>query len=249
MMSHVTSDAQSTNQQSSFFHEPPIKYTTENHHEFMHGFNMGFVCTQQDTKGSKGISSTRYVSIVSNADIDAMPVIEAILKESGKQVVEVNLDGDLEAEWSKMDIKRDGRFRETIRDIWEYAQQSVRGPLRRWEFDNGTDHEKLLENPSVRIWTVRPRPTGQHFKSSTRGIKTAPSFPRDPVAVRKKHYVESNSRRSQRAMNTAPSLSPGPVAVREKHYAESDSDGSERAMKRGTRPSRRGSTTRDSGRV
>jgi hypothetical protein len=192
-MSPATSHAQPTDQQSSFLHVPPTRYTDEKHDRFMNGPSLGFVCTQQDIKGPKGIISTRYVSIVSNTNIGNLPAIRALLKETGKQVVEVGVDGDLEAAWAKMDEKTDGRFRETTRIIWELAQQSVLEPWERWEFGNGTDHEKLLGNPSVGIWTMQPRLTGQHSKSSTSGTKSALRLPSDAVVPRRKHYVRSDS--------------------------------------------------------
>ena len=192
-MSPATSDAHSTDQQSSFLHVKPTRYTRENHHKFVNEPSIGLVCIQQDIKGKKGITSTRYLSIVSNTKIGDLPEIGALLIDTGKQVVEVDIDGDLEDEWSRMDKQSNGCFRETTRKIWEIAQQSRLGPFREWYFGNGTDHEKLLENKSVKMWTTRPPPNGQHSTSSTGGKKSAPSLPPESVVPRDTHYVSSDS--------------------------------------------------------
>jgi hypothetical protein len=194
-MSPTTSNAQSTTQKPSFLRVPATLYTPDNHYKFVNpnNSNLGFFWNQKDFEDPGGISSVRYTGIVSNTDIGDLPEVQEALKATGRQIVRVPLDGDVEAEWKKVEEKTNERFRQMSGKVMNIAQDSESGPSREWKFDNGTDYIKLLEDPSVRVWTTQPPPDGQHSKSSTGGNKTTSSLVSGTVALREKHYVQSDS--------------------------------------------------------
>jgi hypothetical protein len=193
-MSPTISNAQTTTEQPSLLRVPATRYTPENHHKFLNEPSLGFAWDQEDFDGPDGTSSSvRFVSIVSNTDIGNRPEVEAAIKETGKQVVKADVDGDLAAEWKKVEAATNERFRRMSGKIMHIAQTSDLGPFREWKFDNGTDHMNLLREPSVNMWTTQPRPDGQHSKSRTSGTKSALRLPSGAVVPRRKHYVQNDS--------------------------------------------------------